>query len=92
MVSNDGFLKYIKKAFVQHWNLLALGVGTAAGLISGEPGVALPLVMAAEIIYLAGLSSNRKFQAAVDAEAYREKTAEKSHQFRILSGKLLGEL
>ncbi len=67
-----GFFDYVKKAFVQHWNLLFLGAATVAGAISGHADVVLPLVAASELVYLAGLSSQRKFQAYVDAQAHKE--------------------
>jgi hypothetical protein len=71
MVGRSGFFKYIKKAFVHHWNLLALAAGTALGVISGHPDVVLPLVAAGEVVYLAGLSTHSRFQSAVDAEEHK---------------------
>ncbi|MBW2700765.1 MAG: hypothetical protein JRF33_08070 [Deltaproteobacteria bacterium] len=79
------FTKYIKRAFIQHWNLLALAAGTAIGFVSGHPDVVLPLVAAVEVVYLAGLATHPKFQKAIDAEAHKAnkgqeatRTAEKS--------------
>jgi hypothetical protein len=60
-------LKYIKKAFLYHWNLLGVATGAAIAFISGYPDVVLPVVVALELIYLAGLSSNPRFQDAVIA-------------------------
>ena len=60
-------LKYIKKAFLYHWNLLGVATGAAVAFISGYPDVILPVVAALELIYLAGLSSNSRFQDAVIA-------------------------
>ena len=71
MAGRSGFFKYIKKAFMHHWNLLALAAGTAIGVISGHPDVVLPLVAASEVIYLAGLSTHTRFQSAVDAEEHK---------------------
>jgi hypothetical protein len=63
-----GFLKYVKSAFLYHWNLLAfLGASTAA-LLSGAPDVLLPLVAAAELAYLGTLAANPKYQAYVEAQ------------------------
>jgi hypothetical protein len=93
MNGRAGFFKYIKKAFSHHWNLLALAAGAALGFISGHPDVVLPLVAAGEVVYLAGLSTHTRFQAAVDAEEHKAarlqdtaKTAEKAEaMLRILS-------
>jgi len=71
MAAGSGFFKYIKKAFIHHWNLLALAAGTALGVISGHPDVVLPLVAAGEVVYLAGLATHPRFQAAIDAEEHK---------------------
>ncbi len=71
MAGRVGFFKYIKKAFLLHWNLLAVAAGAAVGFVSGHPEVVLPLVAAGELVYLAGLSTHSKFQAAVDAEEHK---------------------
>ena len=47
-----GLGKYIKKAFLFHWNLLALLGGMGFAVLSGHPDVAVPLVLAAEAAYL----------------------------------------
>lgn len=71
----SGFFKYLKAAFLYHWNLLMLGSTGAFGIISGYPDVVLPLAAAAEMVYLALLSSNPRFQKIVDAkEIMRHKT------------------
>ncbi len=67
-----GLFRYLKEAFLFRWNLLILGGASAAAVISGHPDVALPLVAAAEITYLAGLSSAPRYQAAIDAKARAE--------------------
>jgi len=65
-------LKYIKKAFFYHWNLLAVTSGVAAGIISGQPDVFLPILAALEVAYLALLSSRPRFQEAVNAELQKK--------------------
>ncbi len=62
-----GILKYVAKAFLFHWNLLAVGAGIVYGLLSGRPDVVLPLVAAGEVLFLAGLATRPRFQDAVDA-------------------------
>ncbi|MEW5735596.1 MAG: hypothetical protein AB1921_12115 [Thermodesulfobacteriota bacterium] len=62
-------IRYLKNAFLYHWNLLFVAAGTVFGFISGRPDVVLPLVGAGEVVYLAGLASHPRFQKAVDARA-----------------------
>lgn len=70
--SKAGLFRYLKEAFVFRWNLLLLGGASAAALLSGHADIALPLVAAAEVTYLAGLSTLPRFQAAIDARARAE--------------------
>jgi hypothetical protein len=67
-----GLFRYLKEALLFRWNLLLLGGASAAALISGHADVALPLVAAAEVTYLAGLAALPRFQAAIDARAHAE--------------------
>lgn len=67
-----GLFRYIKEAFLFRWNLLLLGGATAGAVILGQADIALPLVAAAELTYLAGLSTMPRFQGAIDAKAYGE--------------------
>jgi chemotaxis protein histidine kinase CheA len=67
-----GLLRYLKEAFAFRWNLLVLGGASAAALLSGYFDVLMPLVAAAELTYLAGLSTLPRFQAAIDARARAE--------------------
>lgn len=64
-----GLLRYLKEAFLFRWNLLLLGGAGCAALLSGHVDVVLPLVAAAELAYLGGLSTLPRFQAAIDARA-----------------------
>ena len=61
---------YLKAAFLFRWNLLFLCGAAAAALISGQADVALPLIGAAELAYLAGLTSIPRFRAAIDAQTW----------------------
>jgi hypothetical protein len=61
--------KYLKAAFLNRWNLLALCGGVGFALISGYPDIALPIVLAAEAAYLGLLGTHSRFQASVDAQA-----------------------
>lgn len=72
MTKRSGFWSYVKSAFKNHWNLLALGAGVVAGAVSGYADIVLPLVAAGEITYLAGLASHPKFQAYVKASNHKQ--------------------
>jgi len=67
-----GLFRYLKEAFAFRWNLLLFGGAAAAAVVSGHADVALPLVAAAEVTYLAGLATLPRFQAAIDAKARAE--------------------
>ena len=67
-----GLVRYLKEAFMFRWNLLAFGGATAAAVLSGRADIALPLVAAAELVYLGGLTTLPRFQAAIDAKARHE--------------------
>lgn len=71
-----GTWAYLKEAFTFRWNLLALGGGVAAALLSPWPDVALPLIGAVELAYLASLTGLPKFRAAIDAKAHAERVAQ----------------
>lgn len=71
-----GLLRYLKEAFVFRWNLLILGGAGAAALLSGQFDTLMPLVAAAELLYLGGLSTLPRFQAAIDARARAEARTE----------------
>jgi hypothetical protein len=75
------FAKYLKAAFLNHWNLVAFGGGVVlAGLAFPPwPGVLLPLVLAGEVTYLSLLGAHPRFQkyvAAQEAEAARRQGAQ----------------
>lgn len=60
--------RYLNAAFTYHWNLLYVGAGAAVAFLSGRPDVVLPLVAAGEMLYLATLTTNDRFRAAIDAQ------------------------
>jgi hypothetical protein len=64
-------LKYLKAAFTNQWNLLALAAGVGVAVVGGSPDVVLPLVVAAETGYLALLATHPKFQKYVDAQHHQ---------------------
>lgn len=64
-----GFGRYIKSAFANRWNLLALFGGLGVSFLSGQPDIVAPLVLAAEVAYLGLLGTHPRFQKSVDAQA-----------------------
>ncbi|MGQ9649878.1 MAG: hypothetical protein ACUVXJ_07195 [Phycisphaerae bacterium] len=61
------FVKYLKTAFLNRWNLLLLAGAMGFALLSGRADVWVPLVLAVEVAYLGLLGTHPKFQAYVDA-------------------------
>src|SRR5437763_700295 len=64
-----GLAKYLKAAFANRWNVLALMGGVGFAALSGIPDVFIPLVLAAEAAYLGFLGTHPRFQKYVDAQA-----------------------
>lgn len=60
--------KYIKTAFMNHWNLLFVGTGVAFGVLSGHPDVVGAGILAAETLYLGFVAPNERFQTYVNAQ------------------------
>ena len=70
--------KYLKVAFLNHWNLLAFLGASAFALLSPAPDVLLPVVAAGEIAYLGLLGTHPKFQAYVEAQEHKRTRAASS--------------
>jgi len=66
--SPDGLRARLKRAFRWHWHLLGLGAGVVMALVSGDPGMWLPVVAAAEVGYMGMLGLNPRFQAVLKLE------------------------
>jgi len=64
-----GFGRYLKTAFKNRWNLLALFGSLGFAALSGAPDVLVPLILAGELTYVGLLGANSKFQRYVDAQA-----------------------
>jgi hypothetical protein len=67
--------KYLKVAFLNHWNLLAFLGASAFALLSPAPDVLLPVVAAGEIAYLGMLGTHPKFQRYVEAQEAKQTRA-----------------
>lgn len=71
--------KYLKAAFTQQWNLLALMGGLGFAFLTGPHwDVFVPLVLAAEVVYLGLLGTHDKFQRYVDAQEWKSAKTTKS--------------
>ena len=71
-----GLGKYIKKAFLFQWNLLAFAGGMGFALLSGHPDVFAPLVLAGEAAYLGFIGTHPRFQRHVDAQDHKAARAQ----------------
>src|SRR5688500_18634610 len=74
-----GLIKYIKSAFANRWNLLALFGGLGFSAVSGRPDVVAPLILAAEAAYLGFLGTHPRFQKSVDAQEAASERHEKAN-------------
>jgi hypothetical protein len=66
-----GLGKYLKKAFLNQWNLLVFIGGMGFALLSGHPDVFVPLVLAGEAAYVGMVGTHPKFQHYVDVEEHK---------------------
>ncbi len=64
-MAGTGIFNYIREAFKVPYNLILLGGGLAAGLITMHPEVVWPIVAALEILYLLGVAQHPRFQNLV---------------------------
>jgi len=89
----SGLRKYIRKAVWIPWNLLAFIGGFAAAALSPWPDAMIPLVLAAELTFVGGLVSMKRFRDAVDAEEYarlRDQGGPGQHPVSALNDLLAG--
>jgi hypothetical protein len=66
-----GLRDYLRAAFRVPYNLILFFGGLTAGLLVLHPEAVWPFVVAGELLYLATLSNNKRFQAVVRAEQTR---------------------
>lgn len=87
-----GLTKYLKTAFLNHWNLLVCLGSAAFSMLSGRPDIVLPLVMAGEIAYLGFLGTHPKFQKYVDAQDAKLTRQDDRQVVSTVARRLLAEL
>ena len=63
----------IKTAFLYHWNLLGFFGALGFAALLPFPGVGVPLVLAAEVAYLAFLGTHPRFQQYVAAQKAKQR-------------------
>ena len=73
-----GLGKYLKKAFLNQWNLLVFLGASGFALLSGHPDVYIPLVLAGEAAYIGVVGTHPKFQRYVDSSEAKEDRAQGS--------------
>lgn len=66
--SRGGFLKYVRRAFWQRWNLGLFGAAAAFALLSPFPDALLPIIIGLEGAFLLGMVSRPRFRDYVDAQ------------------------
>jgi hypothetical protein len=87
-----GFIKYLKSAFLYHWNLLAFAGGMGFAVLSGRPDVFGPLVLAGEVAYLGLLGTHPKFQKYVNAQEAKAARREREGGTEQAVQRILGRL
>ncbi len=78
-----GLLDYLSEAFRFRWNLLFFLGASVAGAISPVANVAIPVILAGELLYLTGLISIPRFRAAVDAKVHARNRRKRSHKSQV---------
>ncbi len=73
--SPTGIRRYFRAAFLQRWNLLLFFGAIGLTVASGMQDLA-PVVMAAELAYLTGLSAMPRFRTAIDAKIAAQERGE----------------
>ena len=69
MARRGRVLRYVRRAFLERWNLLLYLGGTALAAVSPWPDALVPIVTGLELAYLTGMVGMPRFRAAVDAQA-----------------------
>jgi hypothetical protein len=82
-------LKYLKAAFEVPWNMLAFFGALGFAALSGQPDVAIPIVLAGEAAYVGMLGANAKFQSYVDAQEAKTEREANSEQSSVVLQRIL---
>ncbi len=85
-------LKYLKSAFVNHWNLLGIAGGVAFTAVSGQWEIGLPLIAAAEVAWLGFVGTHPKFRQHVDLIEHRKLKADDAEAAKTRARLMLSTL
>ena len=77
---------------MNRWNLLLLAGGMGFAVISGQPEIAVPIVLAAETAYLGLIGTHPKFQSYVDAQAAKKKRSQSTSQNQQILSRIKKQL
>ena len=66
--SRGGFRKYLRRAFMQRWNIGLFSVAAAFAVLSPFPDALVPIVVGLEGAFLLGMVSRPRFRDYVDAQ------------------------
>ena len=75
-MKDRSFVDYVKAAFLLPWNTMVFGGAVLGAAFSPDPAGFMALVMAAEGLYLAGLTAHPRFRTAIDAQGRGDATTE----------------
>jgi hypothetical protein len=84
--------KYLKKAFLNRWNLLFFLGAAGFSFLSGRAELFAPLVLAGEIVYVGLLGTHPKFQSYVDAQEAKATRGDGSASTEQTLGRILEAL
>jgi hypothetical protein len=90
--SGAGIAEYLRRAFLYRWNLLLFLGGSLAAALSPWPDATIPLLLAAEIAYLAALVSRPRFRDAIDAQVHKEAQQPLTRQGSVAVDQSLGDI
>lgn len=65
---------------MNRWNLLLFAGGMGFAALSGQPEIAMPIVLAAETAYLGLIGTHPKFQSYVNAQAAKQKRTQSTNK------------
>lgn len=91
-MAKQGWFAYAKSAARNRWNVLFLLGGTIFAGLSGHADVVFPLLMAAEVAYLATVAWNPRYRAILDAEQTHQGAQVEKKKAQERLGELLGLL
>ena len=84
--------KYIKAAFSNRWNLLAVAGGVGFSVVSGRPEVVLPLLAAAELAWLGFVGTHSKFRQFVDIQEHQQLKSDDARTAEVRMRRMLTSL